>query len=456
MNVTDDAVFEDTETFTVDLSGASNATISDAQGVGTILDNDVQDFPGGLAYTVAGKGSTGAFLYSIDLESGIATELGPVVVGNEAKAVFTGLAMNPESDTLFGLAGQGNKTWIVEINPVNGEVIDFFDVSSVLSNTRDAGATFDSDGQYYVLQDDVVYRFNQSNGNLTTMFTIAGGLVIDGFAIDPVTGDMFFAVNNGSATDLYKLDSADIPASNVPVNLELIGTVNGILPDGTNGDAAVDSLSFDNYGNLWGADNSGDLLKIDPESADIEGTVTLANNEVTGAGVFSLGIATTEDQVFEGGNGDDILTGGSGSDILTGGLGDDVFVWTANDDIDIDPEGGDGIARDVVTDFRQNGDLDTLDLKDLLQGESYGLDGDDSVTSGNILDFITVSENGDGDVVLTISSDGESAAKQEITLQGTTLVDLGATSGNDIATPEGQADIIGALIANGSIQVDQS
>ncbi|MDD2318094.1 MAG: VWA domain-containing protein, partial [Desulfobacterales bacterium] len=41
-NVTDDSIYELTEDFTVDLSDAVEATISDAQGVGTILDDDYQ------------------------------------------------------------------------------------------------------------------------------------------------------------------------------------------------------------------------------------------------------------------------------------------------------------------------------------------------------------------------------------------------------------------------------
>ncbi len=42
--IVDDALIEATETYTVNLSAATNATISDPQGVGTILDNDGQPF----------------------------------------------------------------------------------------------------------------------------------------------------------------------------------------------------------------------------------------------------------------------------------------------------------------------------------------------------------------------------------------------------------------------------
>jgi len=65
LNVTDDLVQELTENFTVNLATPVNATISDTQGIGTILDNDIPDFPAGLAYSIAGGGHTGAFLYGM-------------------------------------------------------------------------------------------------------------------------------------------------------------------------------------------------------------------------------------------------------------------------------------------------------------------------------------------------------------------------------------------------------
>ncbi len=42
LNITDDSVYELTENFNVNLTNAVQATISDAQGIGTILDNDTQ------------------------------------------------------------------------------------------------------------------------------------------------------------------------------------------------------------------------------------------------------------------------------------------------------------------------------------------------------------------------------------------------------------------------------
>lgn len=412
----------------------------------------VTEFPGGLAYTIAGKGNTGAFLYSIDLESGIATELGPVIVDGEDKLVFTGLAMSPTTDTLFGFGSQGGSQYIAEINPVNGEVLDFVDVSATLSGSALTGAAFGADGTYYVIQDNVVYEFTGTG--LTQLFSISGGHQIDGFSIDPTTGDMYFAINNGSNTDLYVLLSGDIPDTDIAVAITLIAQVYGTLPDDTPdnpddnpvGAASIDSLAFDNYGNLWGADNDGTLIKIDPVDASIQGGTTLANNEVTGSGVYSLGIGITEDQTFVGGAGDDIITGGSGSDILTGNGGDDLFVWTSSDDIDVDGTPADGIAVDTVTDFRDDGlaDLDALDLSDLLIGEE----------SGDITDYIEVQVDG-ADIVLSVTTDPDnnSDVTQTIVLEDTTTTQLGINT-YDLGTVQGQTDALNALISNGSIQVD--
>ncbi len=76
LNVTDDAVYELTENFNVNLSNAVNATISDAQGIGTILDDDakpafsindvtVHEGDGTITFTVTKAGAT-ALASSVD------------------------------------------------------------------------------------------------------------------------------------------------------------------------------------------------------------------------------------------------------------------------------------------------------------------------------------------------------------------------------------------------------
>ena len=70
LNITNDAIYELTENFNVNLTNAVQATISDAQGVGTILDNDAQpsfsindmtvnEADGTITFTVTKSGSDG-------------------------------------------------------------------------------------------------------------------------------------------------------------------------------------------------------------------------------------------------------------------------------------------------------------------------------------------------------------------------------------------------------------
>ncbi|MDG1583337.1 cadherin-like domain-containing protein, partial [Pseudomonas sp. GOM6] len=130
------------------------------------------------------------------------------------------------------------------------------------------------------------------------------------------------------------------------------------------------------------------------------------------------------DDILYGQGGKDILIGGEGDDILYGGAGSDTFVWQAGH-----------TGKDTIKDFTLSGtDRDTLDLRDLLQGEN----------DGNIGDYLRVVTNGSS-TVLEVSSQGEfahgAAADVTITLENTTLpaADFGTTS----------SQMINSLIAGG-------
>ncbi|MDD0842053.1 Ig-like domain-containing protein, partial [Pseudomonas sp. Gutcm_11s] len=125
-----------------------------------------------------------------------------------------------------------------------------------------------------------------------------------------------------------------------------------------------------------------------------------------------------------GNAGKDILIGGEGDDILYGGAGGDTFVWQAGH-----------TGKDVIKDFTLSGtDRDTIDLRDLLQGEN----------DGNIGDYLRVVTNGTS-TTLEVSTHGEfahgAAADVTITLENTTLpaADFGTTS----------SQMINSLIAGG-------
>ncbi len=144
--------------------------------------------------------------------------------------------------------------------------------------------------------------------------------------------------------------------------------------------------------------------------------------------------------ILYGQEGDDELYGGAGDDLLNGGSGSDTFVWQNGDQ----GEGG-AVAQDVIQGFDRQGEGDSIDLSDLLQGE----DGND-ITA--LLNFVSVTEVG-GDTVISVSHDGGAAAgvDQTITLQGVSLADLGVADSN-----ASQTQILDTLVDNGTLTVDQS
>lgn len=139
---------------------------------------------------------------------------------------------------------------------------------------------------------------------------------------------------------------------------------------------------------------------------------------------------------ISGGSGNDIISGGSGNDIMSGGAGNDTFVWGANDAGTTSAP-----AEDTITDFSSG---DVLNIADLLVGEE----------SGDITNYLKVSQNG-SDVVINVSPDGSGSTgvTENITLQNTSLADLGAGAFNPSTQ---QADIIHTLINNGHIAVDHT
>jgi len=125
-----------------------------------------------------------------------------------------------------------------------------------------------------------------------------------------------------------------------------------------------------------------------------------------------------DDQIWgEGGN--DTLMGGAGNDILIGGSGADVFKWSLND------AGSAGEpAVDHLADFSKS-QGDTLDLRDLLQGE----------TEATLSQYLSFGEEG-GKAVLSISATANGDVTQKVVFDNQSLLQLeqafGAASADDL------------------------
>ncbi len=241
------------------------------------------------------------------------------------------------------------------------------------------------------------------------------------------TGDDLITGNDGD--DILFGDS---------INTDVLADNQGLTtPDGT-GWAVFEALE-NGQGTDSGWDRADTLDYIRDHHAELAVEGQDSSNQGREGGNDIL-IGGAGNDILYGQEGDDELYGGAGDDLLNGGSGSDTFVWQNGDQ----GEGG-AVAQDVIQGFDRQGEGDSIDLSDLLQGE----DGND-ITA--LLNFVSVTEVG-GDTVISVSHDGGAAAgvDQTITLQGVSLADLGVADSN-----AGQAQILDTLVDNGTLTVDQS
>jgi hypothetical protein len=120
------------------------------------------------------------------------------------------------------------------------------------------------------------------------------------------------------------------------------------------------------------------------------------------------------DDYLDGGSGNDVLDGGSGNDFIKGGRGDDVITGgTGNDRM----EGGDG-ADTFMFDSQSGNDI----ITDILEQDVLVFEGQEFH-----MDDLILSENTEGDVVVTFDGVGDTS----VTLEGVSLDDLDQNNDGD-------------------------
>ncbi|HEX3141129.1 MAG TPA: type I secretion C-terminal target domain-containing protein, partial [Rhizobacter sp.] len=182
------------------------------------------------------------------------------------------------------------------------------------------------------------------------------------------------------------------------------------------------------------------------------------NDAINGGAGNDVLFGEAGNDAIVGGAGRDRIVGGTGNDTLTGGTGTgvdnmaDVFVWNLADKGTTSAP-----ATDTITDFdNTTGRGDTLDLRDLLQNETYSMSGASGSYNGNLDHYLHFSYSG-SDTTIQISSSGAFAGNgvvngavpsntidQTIVLQGVNL-----TSGFSTDT-----QIISDLLQRGKLITD--
>ena len=173
VNINNDAAIEATETFNVNLSGASaNATILDGVGVGTIIDNDT---PAPLAASVQSAPASASVQMaptsaSAPIASGF-SDLNEVVKVNEDTtlkgSVLTGTTSSSGTVTVSTFQIEGN-TFVFKA----GETATLAGVGSLLINA-DGGYTFTPVSNYNGPVPVVTYTMTDGSNNDTSTLSIS-------------------------------------------------------------------------------------------------------------------------------------------------------------------------------------------------------------------------------------------------------------------------------------------
>ena len=173
-----DAVYEADETLAVNLSGASGATIADAQGVGTIRNDDAMPTlsVSDVTLTEGNSGTTNAvFTVSISAASSLAVTVNYATANGTATA---GSDYTARTGSLTFAAGVTNRTISV---PVTGDVRDEADETFVVNLSSPVNATIaDGQGLGTIIDNDAtptvsinsVSRNEGRSGTTTFTFTV--------------------------------------------------------------------------------------------------------------------------------------------------------------------------------------------------------------------------------------------------------------------------------------------
>ena len=322
VTTTDDSFFEGTESFFVNLSNATNnVNITDAQGIGTITDNDTAAITINDASII--EGNNMVFTVTLDNEVGSGFSVDFSTANNSATAGFdftsttgtlnfTGTAGETQNiivTTLEDAVLEGSESFFVDLSNVTGGV--------TIADAQGLGTITDNDSASITIDDTSI-----SEGNSAILTVTVNNAVSGGFSVD-------FATSGNTATQ-----GVDFAANSGTLNF--IGTAgeSQTITINTTDDSIVEnSESF--FVNLTNATNGVSI-------ADAQGIVTISDNDNASVAIDNTTITegntailtVTLDNAVSGGFTVDYNTAGntatSGAD-FTPSSGTLIFAGTAGE-----------------------------------------------------------------------------------------------------------------------------
>ena len=419
VNIGNDGDTTALQTFFVNLTNATNAVITDAQGIATIGDDDTNNTTAVLVSnpTVTEGGFaqfTVTFTRTLSANTTftLATTAGTATAGTDyAAAIQYSIDngtnwLNYTAATVFATGSNGFLVRVQTNEDAGIEATETFNlnVARTAGNTVNGtvggvASIIDNDAVTVLPPELITYTITDADGD-----TSSATLTLNN-TVDDISGTAANNTINGGARNENISGFAGDDTINAGAGFDIVRGGDG--SDMIDGGADDDQL----YGNAGNDTISGGTGR-DQIYGDA-GNDTLNGND--GDDYIEGGDGS---DIINGGLGADIILGGAGNDTLTGGgVGVDTFRWALTDRGTTSAP-----ATDVITDFDPaavGSGGDVLDLRDLLSGEQ----GVSNLAS--YLHFELVGAN----TVIHISnngaySNGYSPTKdvQRITLTGVDLV----------------------------------
>lgn len=301
-----DTTDEADETFLVNLSSATSATIADAEGIGTITDNDVSniqtgtDDPETFATTTStdvidasgGNDKINARVASLQqsdrINGGADMDTFVLSVGTNTDSIRIN-ANNP-SDQLQGIIGFGTL-----------QNFESFDLTNFEGSTSFTGTT-------------LADRFLGGVGNDTVTGSAGNDFFKGGSGDDDIDGGAGNdTISGGAGNDILAGGTGNDSYSVNSTSDQIIEAANA----GTDSVRSSASFTLDEY--------VEDLTLVG--NSKINATGNTLNNTLIGNGANNTLNGSAGADTVLGSAGNDQLIGGSGADILTGGTGADSFVF---------------------------------------------------------------------------------------------------------------------------------
>ncbi len=349
VSIANDAVFEGSETFDVNLSGVVNATIADALGLGTIkddgtgsggVDNDTPTISVSSPTVTEGTDAFAVFTVSLSNASTTAVDLNLALADGTATGsdFGPGLEVSTDGGTTWTTASSatmaaGSMSLLVR-TPITNDALDEAAETFTLTATRTAGTTTNASasGIGTIIDDDPTPSFtindvtvNEATGTATFTVTLSAasgqavsvnyatsdGSALAGADYTGTSGTLNFATGVVSQTITVSiLDDAIFENSedflvtlSGPVNATIvdnlgIGTIkdDGTGTGGTDNDTPAVSVSNPNVREGTDAFAVFTVSLSHPSTTPVDVSLALANGTATGGGTdFGAGMEISTD-----------------------------------------------------------------------------------------------------------------------------------------------------------------